>query len=268
MSKEIKEVVVEIKNLTKIFKIFKDDRERIKGLLLGKKYKRTKVALEDINLKIKEGETIAILGRNGAGKSTLSKIISGVTLPTSGTVKVNKKITSLLELTTGFDGNYTGRENIYLKAMLMDIPKKEINKHVQEIIDFADIGEFIDVQFKKYSSGMAARLGFAFNSCIKPEILLVDEALSVGDENFSNKCLEKVREILKNNATFILVTHNMHTAKEFCKRGIVIHNSKIIYDGNINIATNVYHQINLLSEKEQTMSKHDFEQLVLEKSLR
>lgn len=256
-----KEVVVKVNNVTKIFKIFKDDRERIKGLILGSKFKRTKTALKNISFEIKESETVAILGRNGAGKSTLSKIISGVTYPTHGTIEVNRKITSLLELTTGFDGNYTGRENIYLRAMLMDIPKKEIEKYVDSIIDFADIGEFIDVQYKKYSSGMAARLGFAFNSCLNPEILLVDEALSVGDENFSKKCLNKVKEILKNNSTFILVTHSMETAREFCKRGIIIHNSEIFFDGDIDEATKIYHTINQNSEDG---NEYDFEDSFLE----
>lgn len=248
--KEIKNsdrpVVVEVKNLTKIFKVFKDDRERLKGLFLGNKYKRVKLALDDISFKIYEGETVAILGRNGAGKSTLSKIITGVLHQTSGIVKCNKKITSLLELTTGFDPNYTGRENIYLKAMLMEIPKKEIAKYEKEIIEFADIGEYIDIQFKKYSSGMGARLGFAFNSCIKPEVLLVDEALSVGDENFAQKCLNKVNEILSNGTTFIFVTHSMDMAKSFCKRGIVIHDAKIMFDGNIDKAIDFYHEINEL----------------------
>lgn len=255
--------VIEISNLTKIFKVFKDDRERIKGLLLGKNYKRTKTALKEINLNIKETETVAILGRNGAGKSTLSKIITGVTLPTIGTIKVHKKVTSLLELTAGFDGNYTGRENIYLRAMLMGISKKQIQKKVDEIIEFADIDEFIDVQFKKYSSGMGARLGFAFNSCLNPEILLVDESLSVGDENFSKKCLAKVREILAAGSTFILVTHSMDTAIQFCNRGIVIHNSKIIFDGDIYKAAKIYHRINQYAYKESKMDKSEFEKLVL-----
>lgn len=242
-------VVIEVNNLTKIFKIFKDDRERIKGLFLGSKYKRTKLALDNISFKIHEQETVAILGKNGAGKSTLSKILSGVTYPTSGTVKVYRKLTSLLELTTGFDANYTGRENIYLRAMFMGLSKKEIQKHVDEIIEFADIGEYIDVQFKKYSSGMAARLGFAFNSCLNPEILLVDEALSVGDANFSKKCLKKVRQILDNKATFVLVTHDMVAAQKFCKRGMVIHESKIKFDGDIKEAVKVYDQINKLEIK-------------------
>lgn len=244
LENKIHPVVIEVENLTKIYKIFKDDRERIKGLFLGKKYKRTKLALDNISFKIREQETVAILGKNGAGKSTLSKILTGVTSPTKGRVRIHREITSLLELTTGFDGNYTGRENIYLRAMFMGISKKEIDKHVNEIIEFADIGEYIDVQFKKYSSGMAARLGFAFNSCLNPEILLVDEALSVGDANFSKKCLDKVKEILEKKATFVLVTHDMRTAQEFCKRGIVIHDSKILFDGDIKQAVKVYEQIN------------------------
>lgn len=239
-----KPIVVEVENLTKIYKIFKNDKERLKGLFLSKKFRKTKLALDNISFKIHEGETVAILGRNGAGKSTLSKIIAGVTIQTSGHIKTSKKITSLLELTTGFDGNYTGRENIYLKAMLMEIPKKEIAKYEKKIIEFADIGEFIDIQYKKYSSGMGARLGFAFNSCIDPEVLLVDEALSVGDINFSAKCLKKVKEILSNGATFIFVTHSMEMAKDFCQRGIVIHDSKIIYDGEIEKAIEEYRRIN------------------------
>lgn len=238
-------IVLEIKHLTKKYKIFKNDLERAKGLLLGKKYKREKLSLEDINLVVRETESVAILGRNGAGKSTLSKIITGVTLPTSGKVLCYKKVTALLELTAGFDPIYTGRENIYLKGMIMGIPKLRIDKYIDKIIEFADIGDFIDVQYKKYSSGMGARLGFAFNMYMEPEILIVDEALSVGDENFSKKCLARVKEIIeKDKVTFIFVTHSMVMAKEFCKRGIVIHNSKIIFDGFIDDAIKTYHKIN------------------------
>ena len=156
------------------------------------------------------------------GKSTILKIITGVCFPTEGEVEVNGIVSALLELTTGFDPEFTGRENIYLKGQIMGLQETEIASLEQTIIDFAEIGEYIDQPIRTYSSGMKARLGFSLSVNIKPEILIVDEALSVGDEEFKNKCLTKIEELIREGITLLFVTHSTNTAKKFCTRGIFL----------------------------------------------
>ena len=170
-------------------------------------------------------------------------MITGVTYPTSGEIDVDGRVSALLELTAGFDPEMTGRENIYLKGQLSGLRDEEIAELENEIIEFADIGEYMDQPVRSYSSGMKARLGFAVNVNIRPEILIVDEALSVGDKNFRNKCLNKVNSIIeKDNVTLLFVTHSTGTAREFCKRGIVMVSGKIVFDGDIDEAIEIYNQ--------------------------
>ena len=164
-------------------------------------------------------------------------MITGVAFPTSGTITVNGRVSALLELTSGFDPEFTGRENIYLKGQLLGLKDTEIRELEQEIIDFAEIAEYIDQPVRTYSSGMKARLGFSINVNIRPEILIVDEALSVGDEEFKNKCTKKVNEIVnKDEVTLLFVTHSTAMAKEFCSRGIVMESGKKTFDGDIDEA--------------------------------
>ena len=187
--------------------------------------------------KVERGEAVALFGKNGAGKSTILKMITGVAFPTSGTITVNGRVSALLELTSGFDPEFTGRENIYLKGQLLGLKDTEIRELEQEIIDFAEIAEYIDQPVRTYSSGMKARLGFSINVNIRPEILIVDEALSVGDEEFKNKCIKKVNEIIsKDEVTLLFVTHSTAMAKEFCSRGIVMESGKKTFDGDIDEA--------------------------------
>ena len=228
------EVVIEFKNVTKRYKLFKNDKKRLLALFFKNiKYKEKK-AVNDVSFKIHKGETVALFGKNGAGKSTILKLITGVCYPTSGEIIVNGRVSALLELTSGFDPEFTGRENIYLKGQLLGLKNSEIEELEQTIIDFAEIEEYIDQPVRTYSSGMKARLGFSINVNIKPEILIVDEALSVGDEEFKNKCITKVNEIINSeDVTLLFVTHITSTAKEFCKRGIFMKDGKIVYDGNI-----------------------------------
>ena len=205
-------------------------------------YKK-KLAVNDVSFSIKQGESVAIFGKNGAGKSTVLKMITGVTYPTSGEIDVDGRVSALLELTAGFDPEMTGRENIYLKGQLSGLRDEEIAELENEIIEFADIGEYMDQPVRSYSSGMKARLGFAVNVNIRPEILIVDEALSVGDKNFRNKCLNKVNSIIeKDNVTLLFVTHSTGTAREFCKRGIVMVSGKIVFDGDIDEAIEIYNK--------------------------
>jgi len=235
------ENVIKFDHVTKMYKLFKNDKKRLL-YTFNKKIKYTeKKAVNDVSFEIKCGESVALFGRNGAGKSTILKMITGVCFPTTGEIKVQGRVSALLELTSGFDPEFTGKENIYLKGQLLGLKDKEIRELEQEIIDFAEIEEYIDQPVRTYSSGMKARLGFSISVNIRPEILIVDEALSVGDEEFKRKCIKKVNEIIsKENVTLLFVTHATGVAKEFCKRGMVMEKGAVTFDGNIDEAIEVY----------------------------
>lgn len=235
--------IIEFKNVTKIYKLFKNDKKRFVSLFFKNIKVKEKRAVDNVSFKINKGEAVAIFGKNGAGKSTILKMITGVTFPTEGNVTVKGRVSALLELTSGFDQEFTGRENIYLKGQILGLKNKEIQELEQTIIDFAELEEYIDQPVRTYSSGMKARLGFSINVNIKPEILIVDEALSVGDESFKKKCIKKIKEIiLQENVTLLFVTHSTSVAKEFCSRGIVMKQGKIIYDGEIKNAIDNYNK--------------------------
>jgi len=235
------ETVITFDNVTKIYKLYKSDKARFKALFSKKvKYKENR-AINGISFKVNKGESVALFGRNGAGKSTILKMITQVTFPTEGKIEVNGRVSALLELTAGFDPESTGRDNIYLKGNIMGMTDKQIKDVEQDIIDFADIGDYIDQPVRSYSSGMKARLGFSINVNVEPEILIVDEALSVGDTAFRHKCITKIKEIMKSgDVTFLFVTHSVSVAREFCERGIFLQNGKIVVDGDINEAIKVY----------------------------
>ncbi len=237
----MKDIVIKFNNVTKIYKLFKNDKRRLLYTFFKKIKYQEKRAVDNVSFNIERGESVALFGKNGAGKSTILKMITGVAFPTSGTIEVNGRVSALLELTSGFDPEFTGRENIYLKGQLLGIKNQEIKELEQEIIDFAEIEEYIDQPVRTYSSGMKARLGFSINVNIRPEILIVDEALSVGDEEFKNKCTTKVNDIInKDNVTLLFVTHSTQMAKEFCKRGIVMEKGKLKFDGSIDDAIERY----------------------------
>ena len=237
------DVVIRLSHVTKEFKLFKSKKSRLKSLFSRKQNYTINRANDDLSFEIRRGESVAFLGKNGAGKSTLLKMITGVLFPTSGEIEVNGEVSALLELTAGFDPEFTGRENIYLRGHMRGMNDDKIKGYEQQIIDFADIGEYIDQPVRTYSSGMKARLGFAINANIEPEILIVDEALSVGDAAFRKKCNNIVNKIIsEDNTTLLLVTHSGEMAKQFCKRGIVLYQSKIYFDGDINDAVKVYEE--------------------------
>lgn len=237
----MKETVIEFKNVTKLYKLYKNDKKRFMAIFSSKVPYKKKLAVNEVSFTVKRGEAVALFGKNGAGKSTILKMITGVTYPTSGEITVNGRVSALLELTSGFDPERTGRDNIYLKGQLCGLKDAEIRELEQDIIDFAEVGEYIDQPVRSYSSGMKARLGFAINVNIKPEILIVDEALSVGDRAFKDKCLAKVKHIIeKDNVTLLFVTHATGTAKQFCDRGIVMKNGKLIFDDEIDAAIEAY----------------------------
>lgn len=235
------ENVIKFKDVTKIYKLYKNDKRRLLAIFFKKIPYKEKRAVDKVSFEIKKGEAVAIFGKNGAGKSTVLKMITGVTFPTSGEIKVNGRVSALLELTSGFDSEFTGRENIYLKGRILGLKEEEIKKLESKIVNFAELEEYIDQPVRTYSSGMKARLGFSINVNIEPEILIVDEALSVGDEAFKKKCTKKINEIIeKDNVTLLFVTHSTSVAKEFCKRGIVMKKGKIICDTNIEEAIQKY----------------------------
>jgi len=235
------DVIVEFKNVSKIYKLFKNDKYRFMSVFSKKVPYKEKKAVNDVSFQIERGEAVALFGKNGAGKSTILKMITGVTYPNSGEVIVNGRVSALLELTSGFDAELSGRGNIYLKGELLGLKRDEIKELEETIIEFADIGDYIEQPVRTYSSGMKARLGFAINVNIKPEILIIDEALSVGDKAFQEKCLKKVNDLIENdNVTLLFVTHATSTAKKFCRRGLVMKSGKLIHDSDVEDALKVY----------------------------
>jgi lipopolysaccharide transport system ATP-binding protein len=202
-------------------------------------------ALRDINLEVKEGEVLGIIGKNGAGKSTLLKILSRVTSPTTGSVKVSGRMASLLEVGTGFHPDMTGRENIYMNGTIMGMRKWEITQKLDEIVEFAGVAKYLDTPVKRYSSGMTVRLGFAIAAHLEPEILIVDEVLAVGDAEFQKKAIGKMQDVSTNDGrTVLFVSHNMGSIKTLCNRGILLRNGSVDYNGNIDDAVSKYLQTN------------------------
>lgn len=234
------EIAIRFTNVSKIYKLYSSSRRRLLGLFFKRIPHKTKKAVVDMNLTIFRGESVAVLGRNGAGKSTMLKMITGVTFPTSGEIEVNGIVSALLELTSGFDQEFTGRENIYLKGRILGLSDADIAKLEPAIVEFAELEEYIDQPVRTYSSGMKARLGFSICVNINPEILIVDEALSVGDRAFRQKCIRKVQEIMQGDITMLFVTHSTETALEFCKRGVVMKAGRIVFDGDIQAAIDYY----------------------------
>ncbi len=235
------EAIVSFDHVSKIYRLYKSDKQRFLGLFSSKIPFKENRAVNDLSFEVKKGEGVALLGRNGAGKSTILKMITGVTYPTDGDIYVGGRVSALLELAAGFDSEFTGRENIYLKGNLLGMSDEEIKEVEDDIIDFADIGDYIDQPIRTYSSGMRARLGFAISVNIQPEILIVDEALGVGDRDFREKCITKVRGIMSDEeVTLLFVTHSSSMAKEFCERGIVLERGVMQFDGPIEDAIAFY----------------------------
>ncbi|MDD5085430.1 MAG: ABC transporter ATP-binding protein [Candidatus Omnitrophica bacterium] len=236
--------VIELVNVSKKFKIFDRPADRLKELLsFGKrKYHKDFWALKDINLSIGKGETVGIIGINGAGKSTLLQLVSGILRPTAGSVTASGRLATLLELGSGFNPDFTGRENIFLSAGVSGLSRRGTEDKLDEIISFADIGEFIDHPVKVYSNGMYLRLAFAIATCIDPDILLVDEVLAVGDALFQQKCYEKIREFREKGKTILLVSHNTDEIKRNAGRCMLIESGRIVIDDTSWNATEFYHK--------------------------
>ena len=209
------------------------------------KYGETFWALKGINLEIKKGEAVGIIGANGAGKSTLLKILSRVTAPTEGDIWIDGRIASMLEVGTGFHGELTGRENIYMNGAILGMTKKEVDSKIESIIDFSECRQFIDTPVKRYSSGMYVKLAFAVASHLDAEIMVMDEVLAVGDMKFQKKCLGKMGDEAKSGRTVLYVSHNMATIRNLCTRCVVLNKGELIFDGNVEEAINVYMDSNM-----------------------
>lgn len=256
------EFVLEVRHVTKEYKLYETELDRLKEAFhpLKKCYHKNFFALKDVDIMIKNGEKVGIIGANGAGKSTLLKIITGVLNPTQGEIITRGRVAALLELGAGFNQDYTGIENIRLNGTLIGDSQKKVEEKMQKIIDFADIGDFIYQPVKSYSSGMFVRLAFATQIFSDPDILIVDEALSVGDIRFQQKCYRTMDSLMKNK-TVVLVTHDTGAVTRFCKRVIWINKGRVMYDGEVTEGLKQYQEflINQAIEEKEHVGKNDYE---------
>ena len=239
------ENAIEVKDVTKIYRLYEKPIDRLKESLslTHKEYHKDFFALNKLSFDVKKGQTVGIIGTNGSGKSTILKIITGVLTPTTGTVMVDGKISALLELGAGFNMDYTGIENIYMNGTMMGFTKKEMDEKLQEILDFADIVDFVYQPVKTYSSGMFVRLAFALAINVEPEILIVDEALSVGDVFFQAKCYRRMEEIRKSGTTILMVTHDMGSIIKYCDKVVLLNRGEFIAEGPAGRMVDLYKKI-------------------------
>ena len=237
-----KNVAIEVKDLYKNFTVYYDKANTVKERLIrfGKGKKEEREILKGINLEIKKGDVVGLIGINGSGKSTLLKLMTKIIYPTKGTVETQGKLTSLLELGAGFHPDFSGRENIYFNASIFGLTRKEIDKRLDQIIEFSELQSFIDNPVRTYSSGMYMRLAFSVAINVDAEILLIDEILSVGDQHFQEKCFKKIEELKAEGKTIVFVTHGMGAVKRFCTRAVWLHQGKIKMDGKTNEVIDEY----------------------------
>ena len=235
-------IAISVENMTKTFKLYTDKANTLKERIVrGWKNKpEVRTVLKDINLKIKKGETVALIGVNGSGKSTLLKLMTKIIYPNKGKVITYGKLTSLLELGAGFHPDFTGRENIYFNASIFGLTKEEIDAKINDIIEFSELGNFIDSPIRTYSSGMYMRLAFSVAINVEADILLIDEILAVGDQHFQDKCFAKLEELAKSNITIVIVSHSLASVKRLCNRGIWINHGEVAMDGECDKVIDAY----------------------------
>jgi lipopolysaccharide transport system ATP-binding protein len=256
------DLAIDVRGLSKCYQIYSQPRDRLKQFILPKfqqltgrpnqNYFQEFWALRNISFEVRKGETVGIIGRNGSGKSTLLQIICGTLNPTAGNVQTNGRIAALLELGSGFNPDFTGRENIYMNGAVLGLSQSEIDEKYDSIASFADIGDFIEQPIKTYSSGMAVRLAFAVQSQVDPDILIVDEALSVGDVKFQAKCFERLRQLKENGTSILLVTHSSEQIVSHCTKAILLHNGLQVETGEPRRIVNLY--LDLLFGKAQSLT--------------
>ena len=228
--------------LSSLLKLYYDKHSTLKERIVFWKSKKPEIheVLKDINLNIKKGETVALIGVNGSGKSTLLKLMTKIIYPNSGKIITRGKLTSLLELGAGFHQDFTGRENIYFNASIFGLTAAEIDNRVNDIIEFSELGSFIDSPVRTYSSGMYMRLAFSIAINVDAEILLIDEILAVGDKHFQDKCFKKLEELSNSDKTIVIVSHDLNSMRKLCNRGIWINNGVVAMDGDINQVADEY----------------------------
>lgn len=263
------ENAIEVRNMSKRFKVDYDKAHTLKDKLLFWKTSHVKIheVLKNINMDIKKGETVALIGTNGSGKSTLLKLMTKIIFPNEGTIETNGKLTSLLELGAGFHQDFTGRENIYFNASIFGLTRKEIDARIQDIIDFSELGEFIDHPVRTYSSGMYMRLAFSVAINVDAEILLIDEILAVGDQHFQEKCYRKLKELKDSDKTIVIVTHSLDVVKDLCDRAVWIYKGELKLDGDPIYVIDEYLKQVALDHKEEkqkaiAQGKHRFQGVV------
>ena len=242
----MEDYAIEVKNVSLEFCLYSENVSSIKEYFI-KKVKReiskdSFWALKDISFNVKKGEAVGLVGKNGCGKSTMLKTIAGVLTPTMGTVKVNGTVAPMIELGAGFDQQYTGRENIYLYGAVLGFSKKFLDEKLDEIIEFSELGKFIDVPVKNYSSGMKSRLGFSVATLVEPDILILDEVLSVGDAKFRKKSEAKIMSMFDKGVTVLFVSHSLDQVKRLCNKAILLEKGQIISRGSIEEVSKVYEE--------------------------
>ena len=245
MQQHDNQTAIRVQDITKIYRLYNRQRDRLwesLGLDFKKNYKE-KHALNHVDFEVKKGETVGIIGTNGSGKSTMLKLITGVLTPTSGSISVDGRISALLELGAGFNMEYTGIENVYLNGTMIGFTREEIDQRLQAIIDFADIGDYINQPVKSYSSGMFVRLAFAVAINIDPEILIVDEALSVGDVFFQSKCYRKFEDFKREGKTILFVSHDLSAISRYCDRAVLLNQGDKIFEGSPKEAIDIYKKV-------------------------
>lgn len=241
------EEIIKLENVGMKFNLSREKVDSLKDYVLklfkGELHYNEFWALKDVNLTVNKGERVGILGLNGAGKSTLLKVIAGVFRPSEGSVNVNGVIAPMIELGAGFDMQYTGRENIYLYGAVLGYSRKMMDEKYDEIVAFSELEEFIDVPLKNYSSGMRVRLGFAIATIVKPDVLILDEVLSVGDGKFRKKSEKKLLDMMDDGTTVLFVSHNLEQIKRICQRAIIIDHGRIVKQGNVQEVIDAYNEL-------------------------
>ncbi len=236
------ENAIEVRDLTKKFYLFDKDFQILPWVFSHKGHAKEKVALDHISLDVAKGETVGVIGQNGAGKSTLMKLVAGITFPTSGDIRVNGTVGSLINLSAGFNPDFTGRRNLYYKGTLLGMGKEDVDEIIDDIIEFVELGEYFDMPLRMYSSGMSARLGFALAVFMNPDILIVDEVFAVGDKVFQEKSRAKTTELFQAGKSILFSSHSDSLIRQFCEKVIYIRDGKIAFNGDVEEGLSMYNE--------------------------
>ncbi len=239
---EQKEYAIKIENLTKKYYFFEKDYKILKWLFTGKGFYKYKKAISNLSFQVNKGDVVGIIGKNGSGKSTLMQIVAEITYPTGGKIDINGSVGALINLSAGFNMDYTGRENIYYKGMLMGFKNNEIDEMIEPIKDFVELKEYFDLPLRMYSSGMSARLGLALAIYSNPDILIVDEVFAVGDKDFQNKSKEKMKELFRSGKSILFSSHSEKLIADFCHKVLYLKEGKLVFYGDVEKGLKIYNE--------------------------